>query len=268
MSIDPAAVTEILRTLSEKIIMPQFGRLSAGDIQQKSSPNDLVTIVDHEAEAFLEEALAPLAPGAEFIGEEGAAAAPEIVARLEKPGRYWVIDPLDGTRNFVKRINEFATILAYVEDGVTTMGWIYAHPDAACAVSVKGDGVSWRDGEISIAPQEEGRPQGFRSLGWLPEADADRLRANLKKHTVTKPGHCSAYAYLKLVFGAVDFKLSSRIHPWDHAAGVLMLEELGGHTAFLDSNTPYAPSDSVDSALLAVAPGRDWESLSALIGSR
>ncbi|MBY0421017.1 MAG: hypothetical protein K2Q06_01855, partial [Parvularculaceae bacterium] len=53
-------------------------------------------------------------------------------------------------------------------------------------------------------------------------------------------------------------KLSSRIHAWDHLAGALMLAELGGRTAFLDG-APYRPGPSVDRALLATAPGRDWD---------
>jgi fructose-1,6-bisphosphatase/inositol monophosphatase family enzyme len=56
----------------------------------------------------------------------------------------------------------------------------------------------------------------------------------------------------------VDFKISSRIHPWDHAAGALLAAEAGGKTAFLDDALDYAPQPSIDSPLLATAAGRDW----------
>ena len=61
--------------------------------------------------------------------------------------------------------------------------------------------------------------------------------------------------------GEVDFKLSSRIHPWDHAAGALILDELGGRAAFLGTGAPYTPQDSIDAPLLATAPGRDWDEI-------
>ncbi|MEM6414307.1 MAG: inositol monophosphatase family protein [Pseudomonadota bacterium] len=279
MTIDPIRVSEILKSLSETIIMPQYGRLLSTDIEQKTSPTDLVTRVDKEAEAYLVEALKPLIPNAMFVGEEAASEDPSIVAALQSPGVVWVIDPIDGTRNYINKVNEFAVILALVENGVTKMGWIYACPDDACAIAVRDKGATWRGGAIRVAHSGEGPPTGFRSIGWLGDAERKRLTDRLKKNTFTKPGHCSAYAYLKLAFGAVDFKLSSRIHPWDHAAGVLLLEELGGRTAFLshhenaldgvdipENGADYHPCNSIDHPLLAVAPGRDWQAISALLG--
>jgi fructose-1,6-bisphosphatase/inositol monophosphatase family enzyme len=206
----------------------------------------------------LKKALSALAPGAGFVGEESAAADPSIVAALSGEGAFWIVDPLDGTRNFVNGTPEFGTIVAYVENGATLMGWIYAAPEHRCAVAVKGEGVMWDGVPPVIASPSNNPPLGLRSMGWLTPEWRDRLTVSLRRNTQSRPGHCSAYAYLKLMTGEVDFKLSSRIHPWDHAAGALILSELGGRAAFLESAQTYTPRDTIDAPLLATAPGRNW----------
>ncbi|MBI1394251.1 MAG: inositol monophosphatase [Alphaproteobacteria bacterium] len=265
---DPGAVTALLAEASRTLIMPKFGRLADDEIRSKSSPADLVTEVDVTVEAFLRDRLRALAPDAVFVGEEAAAADPAIVAAVEGAGSAWILDPLDGTRNFVKGVREFATILAYVEDGRAVAGWIYACPDDFAATAVRGEGAL-----IDGAPPPAGGPaaeppQGMRSISWLAEEWRERLLANLQDGVVTRSGHCSAYAYLKLIRGEVDFKLSSRIHPWDHVAGALMLEEVGGAAAYIDKGAhgePFMPADSADRPLLATAPGRDWRAIADIL---
>ena len=265
MNVDPERVAGLLKTVADDIIMPRFGRLESRQISTKSGPNDLVTEVDIEAEAFLRNELAAVLP-ATFIGEESAAADPSIVAAIAGPGRFWVADPLDGTRNFVRKKREFATILALVEDGETRMGWIFAAPEGKCAIAVKGEGGSWAGERIAPSPEDASdKPKGLRSTGWLDERTRDRFNANMRARSRNMPGHCSAYAYLKLAFGEIDYKISSRIHPWDHAAGALLLAETCGAARYLDDGARYVPEDSADRALLTVAPGRDWEKMAALV---
>lgn len=255
---DAGRVAAVIAEIAAMEISPNFGRLPKAAVRQKSGPSDLVTKVDVAVEAALKKALADFDPAAVFVGEEAAAADPSIVAALSGPGRFWIVDPLDGTRNFVNGTPEFGTIVAYVENGRTLMGVIHAVPDAASAIAVAGEGVSWNGAAPTIRAQPNERPEGLRSTGWLTPEWRDRLTASLRNNVASRPGHCSAYAYLKLMTGEADFKLSSRIHPWDHAAGALILDELGGRTAFLATNETYAPQDSIDAPLLATAPGRDW----------
>ncbi|MEM9706250.1 MAG: hypothetical protein AAF850_09270, partial [Pseudomonadota bacterium] len=74
--------------------------------------------------------------------------------------------------------------------------------------------------------------------------------------------------YIKLIRGDVDFKLSSRIHAWDHAAGALMVSELKGRVAFLDTNEDYRPMASADRPLLATARGDEFADIAfGLTGS-
>jgi fructose-1,6-bisphosphatase/inositol monophosphatase family enzyme len=263
MRIDAGAVTELLAEISCNIVMPRYGRLRDDQVKTKSGPNDLVTEVDEEAEAFLSDRLRKIAPQAVFIGEESAAADPAIVKAIEGEGLFWIADPLDGTRNFVRGNPEFATIIALVKNGETIMGWIYAHPEGKCATAERGGGAFWDGAAVDPLRQSDAKPSGLRSIGWLSDNWRQRLDANIKTNVGTMPGHCSAYAYLKLLKGETDFKVSSRIHPWDHLAGTLMLTEAGGRTAWLDTHQDYQPIDSDDRPLLATAPGRDWKDIAA-----
>lgn len=267
MSVDPFHVADIIAEIAEAEITPRFGKLSPEEIRSKSGPNDLVTEVDEVTEKVLRRALLDVRPDAGFIGEEEAAANPQSVEVLKGDGAFWVVDPLDGTRNFVRGVEEFATIVALVENGRTIMGWIYGVPDKKCAVAVEGGGAYWGSDKIVPSAPAQERLTALRSIGWLQDDVQEALRATLKANFASSASHCSAYAYLNLSMGAVDLKVSSRIHPWDHAAGALLLAEAGGAAAYLDDGSPYLPAPSVDRALLAAAPGRDIETLRGILGS-
>ena len=255
------AIAEVVRTE----IMPRFGSLAADEVREKSSASDLVTIVDERAELRLRALLHDIAPDARFIGEESAAGDPTLERDIARGGAFWIVDPLDGTRNFVRGVREFGTIVALVVDGETRAGWIYAAPDASCLYAERGRGA-WLDRKpVSSAPQTAERLQALRSLGWLEHAEQAALRMRLAANFSAAQNHCSAYGYRRLALGEVDLKISSRIHPWDHVAGALILEELGGRVAWLDGGAPYLPSPSRDRALLATAPGRDWNVVAGLL---
>lgn len=261
MSIDPEKVARLVGDIADEIIAPKFGNLPKEAVRAKSGPNDLVTEVDEAAERALEKALRDIDPAAYFIGEESVARDPSRVEALAGDGAFWVVDPLDGTRNFVRGVREFGSIVAYVKNGETQMGWIYGAPDRACAIAVAGGGATWAGERLD--PQAPGSAplRGLRSLSWLEDEERERIKRALDARFDTGNGHCSAYAYLLLARGAIDFKVSSRIHPWDHLAGALLLSELGGRAGFLDSGEAYAPRPPVDRALLAAAPGRSWRSI-------
>lgn len=261
MTPDADRVAAIIAEIAETEIAAKYRTLDPSSIRTKDGPNDLVTIVDEAVERRLRSALLDLTPGALFIGEEAAASDPSIARGIAMAERCWIVDPLDGTRNFVHGVDEFGSIVAYLENGRTKAGWIYAVPDRAIAVAVLGGGATWRGKRVAAGPQKTERPLGLRSTGWLLPPWRERLAASLKANVDSKAGHCSAYAYLKLLSGEVDFKLSSRIHPWDHAAGALMLSEAGGAVRWLDTGAPYEPRESRDHPLLATAPGRDWDNI-------
>ncbi|WP_411820557.1 inositol monophosphatase family protein [Hyphococcus formosus] len=266
MIIDPYKVEAIIAEIAEEEISSRFGVLKDSDVSTKSGPNDFVTAADQAAEERLERALKDLYPAASFIGEEAAAEDPELVNRLEhERGAFWIVDPLDGTRNFVQKREEFGSIVALIENGETRQGWIYAIPEKAFATGSLGDGVTWQNEQLGPVSKTGDVPVGYRSIGSLAPQWQDKLVPALRDKFETGPARCSAYAYINLVQGLRDFALYSRVHPWDHAAGVMMLNELGGRVAYLDDLSPYRPQMTVGRPLLGAGNTSNWERIRAAL---
>ena len=111
------AVFSALAHAASQIIWPYFGQLDADMIRTKSSDTDFVTIADTRAEQYLSSSLLPLIEGADIIGEESTSQTGAI-PKTSSDGYIWVVDPLDGTRNFVNKINRFCSMVTLLHEGV------------------------------------------------------------------------------------------------------------------------------------------------------
>src|ERR1700743_2075316 len=111
--IDLKTVDQIIREVAAEQIMPRFRQLAEGDIEMKGV-NDPVTVADKEAERVLTERLTAYLPGSVVVGEESFAKDKAIMSHLDNEHPVWIIDPIDGTRNFVAGNPEFAVMIALV----------------------------------------------------------------------------------------------------------------------------------------------------------
>ena len=115
--VDIEGVSSLIAEAAATIVMPRFRHLGQGDVEDKSPSSDredLVTIADREAEAWLTAALVRLDPGSTVIGEEAVHATPGLLDRLTGDAPVWLIDPVDGTRNFVHGDDGFGVMVARV----------------------------------------------------------------------------------------------------------------------------------------------------------
>src|SRR4030095_3156841 len=106
---DADRVTRLIQEAAAAEIMPRFRQLAAGDVREKA-PGDLVTVADEAVEARLAPALEALLPGSVVVGEEAAAADPNLLNRLFDDQPVWIIDPVDGTSNFAEGRPAFAVM--------------------------------------------------------------------------------------------------------------------------------------------------------------
>lgn len=254
--IDPSRVATILAEVSADIILPRFQSLASGEVREKG-PGDLVTIADTEAEAALTHRLGSLLPHSRVVGEEAVAADGKVLHRLDGADPVWILDPVDGTANFVKGSKRFAVIVALVVEGRTVQGWIHDPLAGRTTIAERGAGV-WRDGQrLGIAPP--GALAGM--IGAAGYRGTARLAAEVGGLLCQGS---AAHDYLDLIDNKLQFAYFRRLHPWDHAAGVLLHAEAGGYNALLDGQ-PYRPVPSPGSILLA--PDRpSWDRLAQLIG--
>lgn len=258
------AVREAARTL----IMPRFRALAPGDISTKSGPTDLVTLADTEAEAFIAKAVRAAWPEATVLGEESVAADASLRAAMGTAPLAVIIDPVDGTWNYAKGLSIFGVLIAVLRHGRPVWGllydpvmddWIEAAPGAPASF-VTASGVT----RVLTASAEADprRLTGYASLGLFRRPERERIAAEFPDFMRITSLRCACHEYRMVAQGNVEFALSGPTpHPWDHAAGVLAVEQAGGVAGFLDG-TPYR-ADRAQGVVLAAGSRKAWDGLAA-----
>ncbi len=239
-------VSELIVRVADQVILPRFGHLATGDIHEKH-PGDPVTIADREAEAQLGAALAARTPDALIIGEEAVFTDPGLLDSLGGAAHAWVIDPVDGTRNFTRSSPDFGVMVAELVHGETARGWIYQPMHGHMYIAERGAGVRL-DGEPFAAV----RPRRARIFG---TTDFDTRRPELVD--IRRPWGACAIDYTKLCAGDVDFYVCRSAHVWDHLPGALLVTELGGRVA-TELGEDYRPGVT-GRRVIAAASASDWK---------
>ncbi|GLY10627.1 inositol monophosphatase family protein [Pseudobacillus badius] len=196
-------------------------------IHTKSNPNDLVTNIDKETERFFIANIRKVYPGHRILGEEGQG---DDLASLK--GIVWIIDPIDGTTNFIHQQRHFAISIGVYENGVGRLGYIYdvAHDELYYAERGKG---AYMNGVRLPSLTEVSVEKALIALNatWLVKNryfDEKKL-VNLAVQVRGTRSYGSAALELAYVAaGRLDGYLSMRLSPWDFAAGKLLVEEAGG----------------------------------------
>ncbi len=264
MTPDFDKVDRIIRETAQEAIMPRFRKLGEKDIREKS-PRNLVTIADLESEAILSARLGGLAPGATIVGEEGVEENPGLLDALKGSGPVWILDPLDGTNNFVHGEPCFAVIVSYCLGGETLAGWIFDPVADIMVQARKGEGAWAGDRRLTVAPApplDAMTGRGGKAL---------KKRFTLGRNKEKRPKRlvrygCVGREYQDLCLGWLHFACyQGRLKPWDHGAGVLIHNEAGGYSAVNTKGTPYSPSLGIQETTLLLAPDKaSWEDLNAL----
>lgn len=259
----PEPVTELICEVTHNEILPRFQKLAEHEIQQKLS-GEMVTAADHAAEAALAAGLQQMITGSMVIGEEGAAADPTVMDRLEGEAPVWVIDPLDGTRNFASGNRCFAVIVALCLKGQTLAGWIHNPLSDATAIAIHGEGAWVGETRLCVAPTRS-IPNMSGSLGprrrkLIAERAADGVEVPQKAFRYG----CAGMEYFHLSDGTIDFAEYVSLKPWDHAAGVLIHREAGGFSADTETGEAYVPRKQYMGRLLMAPDAMTWHQLREL----
>ncbi len=227
-------IRDLLRFAAQRSMLPRFQNLADGEIEQKGE-DDPVTVVDREVEAFLTEALTKLAPDVAVVGEEAVHADKSVLDRLSEP--CWIIDPLDGTANFAEGKTPFGIIIALADAGEAIGGWLYDPQSDRLCHTRKGEGAFINGEKIRAKTTGQDRPVVAVSRMFLTEEQSAMVDAKLAPHySLVDIPRCAAEQYPRLALGENDVSSFKRTLPWDHAAGILWLNEAGGKAARLDGS--------------------------------
>ncbi len=266
MRVDAAEIdwlNELLTRVATAEIMPRFRNLDAGDVSEKESATDLVTIADETAEREITAALKDRFPGAFVVGEEACAANPSSLDGLADAELAFTIDPVDGTFNFANGVPLFGTMLAVVQRGVTIAGIIHDPVGGDSLLAMQGEGALVRapgksDRRQAVAgPVETPDMVGAVSWNLVPEPTRSTIARNMALMETGLSYRCAAHEYRLVATGGIHFVLYNKLMPWDHLAGVLIHSEAGGYTARFDGS-PYDCS-TLDGGVIAARDADSWQ---------
>ncbi|MCJ7857376.1 inositol monophosphatase family protein [Corynebacterium kalidii] len=241
-----------LADVADKVTLDRFG---AGDLEITTKP-DLTPVsdADTEVERQLREVLSTRRPddavlGEEFGGDTGDSA---------KTGRQWVIDPIDGTKNFVRGVPVWATLISLVVDGTPVVGVVSAPGLARRWWAAEGMGAwaVFNTGEarriaVSKVADLADCSVSLSSLGgWQELGLRDRLIA-LTDESWRLRGFGDFWSYCMVAEGAVDVAAEPEVNLWDLAALDILVREAGGRFTALDGTPgPYGGSAVASNGLL------------------
>ena len=257
-------VSDALRETSAEVIEPRFAALSPADVRSKAA-GELVTIADIEAEELLTRMLTGLLPGALVVGEEACATDPTLLEGLGA-AQAWLVDSLDGTANFVEGSDDWAVMVALCEEGRTVASWIWQPTSETMYTAEAGCGAARNGVSLGVTPRpvDPGGLRGAVLTRFLPAGVSATIDGRRDRFdTVTSGRRCAGVDYPAVVDGEQDFVLFWRTLPWDHAPGVLLLQEAGG-VALRPDASAYRPGDTRP-GLLAAVDRSCWDTVSAIL---
>lgn len=195
--------------------------------ESKKDDGSIVTFVDAAIQGYLENSLAALYPDIPFIGEEMTHAR-QVSVVCGSVRRFWVLDPLDGTTNFVAGFPFYGVSLALIEDGVPVLGVVHDPVRSETFMASRGGGAFLNGLPLKSCPPH-------RLSRCVANIDYKRLTRTLAERLVRSPpyrsqrnlGSC-VLEWCWLAAGRFQLYLHGGQRLWDYAAGSLILDEAGG----------------------------------------
>ena len=255
LNVMTAAATKAARGL-----VRDFGEIENLQVSKKG-PADFVTTADKKAEEVLVAGLTKARPRFGFLLEEGGK-----IEGADTSNR-WIIDPLDGTTNFLHGIPHFSISIALERDGEPVAGVIYEPITDQMFWAEKGQGAYLNGRRIRVSARHRLEESLFATgIPFAGKQDHDRFLSQLKAVMAVSAGvRRFGSAALDLAYvaaGRYEGFWEFGLHPWDIAAGIVLVREAGGFVTdiggggMMESGEILAANDSLHGPLLKILAGR------------
>ena len=218
-----------------------------------------VTRADREAEAAIRAVVQKSCPDDAWLGEETGA------DEGGGSGRRWIVDPIDGTRNFVRGVPLWATLVACEEDspdGARVVAAAVLIPALGERYDAVLNGGARCDGRLIQVSALERFDQAlfcYESMGWFEKNNLRRLFDELCHRSALQRGLCDAYGHMLVASGRAEVVVEPQLSVWDVAATSLVVTEAGGHFSALDGSATLRSGNAL------VTNGRMHDEVLALI---
>ena len=220
---------------ASKSLIRDFGELEKLQVSTKG-PGDFVTAADKKSETIIIEELLKVNPNYGILSEESG-----VINKENKDNR-WIIDPIDGTMNFLNGIPQFAISVGYEERGEILCGVIFDPIKDEMFFAEKGSGAFLNNSRIRVSKKRKLKDSLLVTGG--PKFDSPRKKlifeeyinvSNLVDAPIRKFGS-AALDLANVACGRFDGYWQSELKYWDIAAGIIILRESGGYIDFLDES--------------------------------
>jgi myo-inositol-1(or 4)-monophosphatase len=204
-------------------------------VTTKSSPTDVVTVMDKAAERVILDGLVAARPDDAVVSEEGGGR--DGTSRVS-----WLVDPLDGTVNYLYGIPHYAVSVAAEVDGVTVCG-VVVDVERRCAYTAVAGGGAFRDGERLSCSQQADPALSLVGTGFNYEVALRRVQAAAMPtllpavRDIRRAGS-AALDLCAVACGQLDAFFEAGMYPWDWAAGGLVAREAGARVEGLSGRSP------------------------------
>jgi myo-inositol-1(or 4)-monophosphatase len=199
-------------------------------------PTNIVTEVDRKAEAFIVGEIKKAFPGHTIVAEEGG-------KTMGEEGKYWYIDPIDGTSNYARGIPLFCVSIGYEEDGKMRFGCIYDPVRGECFSATRGEGA-WLNGKPIHVSKTSKMIDAMLVTGFpydlqQEENNLEYFNQIIKEVHVVRRFGSAALDQAYVAAGRLDGYWEIGVEVWDIAAGSLIVEEAGGKVSTMRGDSDY-----------------------------
>lgn len=250
-------ISELIKDVADQEIIPRFRNLKEDEVIFKE-PGEFVTSADLAAEFAISEGIRDLYPQAVVTGEEDISKNPMRLVELLSSECGFLIDPIDGTNNYIKGDERYAVMAVALQNGEVAASWIYLPASDLLAVAEKGAGayLNGTRRTVKAAPNDLSEMIGAAHINRMPDEQKKKAKANLNKIKKNRPAFCAGYDYVALTEGETHFSAYHRTLLWDHLPGTLLYTEAGGYARTLDGELYTSRNDG--SGLLCAPDKNTW----------
>ena len=209
---------------------------SSFDVEHKAD-NSPVTVADKSAEELIRKLVTEHFPADGFLGEE-------FGDQPGESGFRWVIDPIDGTKSFIRHVPIWATLIGLEYKGEQIGGVAHIPVFGMTYRALRGDGAYMNERRIRVSdvPTLAGSLVCYSSINWFTRAGRERAFIELANRTARQRGYGDFYGFVLVAEGAADLMVEHGVNPWDVAATKAIVEEAGGRfTDWDDTPTIHRP---------------------------
>ena len=255
----------LLKEVNEKIILIYFKNLSLNDISTKSTQDDFVSIADKKSEELIYKKLSGFLNIKNFIGEEASYLDKQQYVTLLKEPLVWVVDPIDGTKNYINGKDTFCSMISLVSFSIPIATFIYCPLKKLYVYGFRGFGAYSMNidtniiKKLSIDPISPKQIIGSGGTKGIPEPYRKSILENLRNNTKRVFIGSAGIETIMLANNETQFLFHGRVTPWDHSPLDLIIRESGGFVYMAKNKKNFSLNSQ--GPILAASNDLIWNSI-------